>query len=313
MVSLTMRESVLVLFPFYFYLLWRQEDSLRIKFWYCIFPFVILFSVLMFSYFSFIITKTLFPTQVGTAYFHFSLKLMMRAGSVIWKTTPFLVLGFAALGIFAGLHVKKYVSQTRFFIVWMVYTFLVYANNSTFTPRYLDSTIAALCVLAGIGIEVVEQYKKHVGVVLAIILSVWSLSIIEPVLAYRHSYSGPMHLGLFIGNTTNPADIIIAQDDAAFISYYGHRTSVGIPTGDKNASENFIRELRERMSEGIAVYLTQTAFVYDPGEINQKLIPKTFQVEKRFVVETEANHLADVEFYKYKHVLSKLKLRNETK
>ncbi len=311
-VSLTMRESVLVLFPLYFYLLWRQETSLRVRFVYCVLPFLFFFSGLVLAYFSFIITKTLFPTQVGTAYFHFSFKLMKRAVLVVWKTMPVVTISMMMLGVFVGMQMKKYFEQTRFFMVWVIYTFLVYANNSTFTPRYLDSTVAAACVLAGIGIEVVGRYKKHVGIMLAIVLSVWALSIIHPVLAYRQHYNGPLHLGLFIGNLTSQGDIIIAQDDAAFIKYYGNRTSVGLPLGDKNASELLIAEIQKKMSEGISVYLTQTAFVYDPGEINQKLIPKMFQVEKRFVVETEANHFADVEFYKYKHVVSKLKLRNET-
>ena len=311
-ISLSIREAILALIPIYLIILWQQEKSFKTKFLYCFLPFCILFLIMTYSYFSFIITKTLFPTQVGTAYFHFSFKLIKKAFKAIWMTTPILTICAALLGILIGLNNSKIILKIKLFTFWLIYTFFVYSNNSTFTPRYLDTTISALCVFAGIGISTIHKKQKYLGVVLGIGLAVWGFLLIEPVLAYRHQYNGPMHFGKYIENITNNNDIIIAQDDSAFITYYGNRTSIGLPIGNINETKKFIAEIQEKIKNKTDVYLTQTAFVYDPGEINQKIIPQSFKVAKRFVVETEASHLADIEFYKYKHVISKLKLRNET-
>ena len=308
--SLTIREAILVLFPFYFLILWMQHENTKTKLIYCAAPMLVFFLLIYLAYFSLIIEKTLFPVQTGTAYFLMSAKLMTKALGAIWKTTPLPVLGFAILGIIIGLQTKF--RKITLFTIWLIVTFVIFSNNSTFVPRYLDATVAALCVLAGAGIAAIHKLK-YAGIALSVILAVWALAIIHPTLAYRHSYSGPMHLGKFIENLTTQEDIIIAQDDASFINYYGNRTAVGIPIGNKTAAEQFIAGIQEKMRNGTNVYLTQTAFIYDPGETNQKLVTSEFKVEKRFVVETEASHIADIELLKYKHVISKLKLKNETK
>ncbi len=305
--SLSIREAVLVLIPFFFYLLWLQKNSLRIKIKYCIIPAMVFFAIIYYAYFSFIVAKTVFPTQTGTAYFYFSTSLMAKAFSAIWKTTPVLTIIAALFGMFFGL--QKMFRKTLFFITLLFVTFFVFANNSTFVPRYLDVTVAAISVFAGIGIAFVHKLNRHTGIVLGVVLAVWSFALIEPVLAHRHDYSGPKHFGEFVGNLTAPEDIIIAQDDASFISYYGSRTSTGIPIGNRTATELFISEIQQKLANGTDVYLTQTAFIYDPGELNQKLITSSFKVEKRFVIETEASHIADIELKKYKHVVSKLKLK----
>ncbi|MBI4016575.1 MAG: glycosyltransferase family 39 protein [Candidatus Aenigmarchaeota archaeon] len=305
-ISHTVREATLYFLPFYFFLAFfiksKFKANTRLK--YLLFPYVAGFMLLYFAYFDFIIQKTFFPEQIGTAYFIPRIELRQLAYQAVWQTNPVVLLFFAVAGIVIGIMQNQLPSL--FMLVLLLGSFLFFANISTFAARYLDVFIFGLCTFSAVAISKIRW--KIVGSLLCGYLIISSLLLIVPILSARHEYNGQKKVGLWIANNTPGDSIIITQDDAPFVTYYGKRTVVGPPIGSLAGSIGFAERMKEKIQNNTSVYLTISGLFEDPDDINKNLLPRYLGFESNYTLLSEDFHNAEIKMQRYYQIIWKLGL-----
>jgi len=312
-VAHTVREATLFFLPFYFFLVFvvKSKFCFGEKVKYVLVSYFVGICLLYFTYFDFIIQKTLFPEQVGTAYLIPRPELRRLAYSAIWQTTPILLLVSASIGILLGLQHKRTRMPAFFMFAWLGSSFLFFANISTFAARYLDVFIFGMCAFSAVALTRIKW--KIASHLFCGYLVLSSLLLITPILSSRHEYNGQKNVGLWIENNTPVDSIIISQDDAPFISYYGKRTVFGPPVGNLTASIEFALSIREKVQNGTPVYLTISALFEDPDDINKNVLPRYLGFETNHTILSEDFHNAEVRLQRYYQIVWKLGLNSSRK
>ncbi len=304
----TVREATLFFVLYYFFLVFFTKSALTTKqrMIYTVLPYILFLFVLNVLYFDFILAKTLFPKQVGTAYFYPSEELRVQAVSAIQKTTPVLFLILAGMGAIGGVYVKQTRFATLFILALLFGSFVLFANISTFAPRYLDVTVFCIATLAATALSFFHKKSKVFAYSFFIVVCVSSLIIITPLLWARQGSNGQVAVGYWIQKNTSDAALIITQDDAPFISYYGKRQIVGPPIKNLTASVLFMQELERKINEGVPVYLTVSGLFDDPEEINKNLFHKYFVLNMTARILSEDFHNAEIERQRYYQIIWQL-------
>ncbi len=311
-ISHTVREATLFFLPFYLFLAFFTKAGVdarqRAK---CVLaPYAICFLILYLTYFGFVIQKTFFPSQAGTAYLFPRPELRKLAFDAIWQTTPITMLTFAAAGIFFGMKKKL---QTTFVLAMLLTSFVFFANISTFAARYLDVFMFALAVLAAVGLAFVAQKSRIAAHAITGYLCISSLLIITPILSVRSNYNGQMHVGQWIAQNTTQDAVIITQDDAPFITYYGRRQTIGPPTGNLSATIEFVEKVSEILAKNTSVYLTISGLFDDPEDINKNALPRYFEFANNHSILSEDFHNAEIRMQRYYQIIWELKAKNNTR
>ena len=310
-ISHTVREATLFFVPFSLCITFFTKTGLtkRQRIFASVIPYVLMFFILNVLYFDFIVTKTLFPEQAGTAYFYPRQELRTQAINAIQKTTSFLFPLLAGVGVLAGLFVKKTRFPTFFMTCMLVGSFFLFAHISTFAPRYLDVTLFSISALAATALFFLHERSKMAAWIIVVVICLSSLLFITPLLWARHTMNGQVAVGNWIQENTSSNALIITQDDAPFISYYGKRRMRGPPIKNLTASVLFMQDLENEIKAGIPVYLTVSGLFDDPEEINKNLFHKYFILNMTAKILSEDFHNAEIERQRYYQIIWQLTSR----
>ncbi|MBI4147707.1 glycosyltransferase family 39 protein [Candidatus Woesearchaeota archaeon] len=308
--SHAVREATLYFLPLYGFLAvcLRSRLSVRDRVLAVVIPYVAGFMVLYFAYFDAVIAKTLFPAQAGTAYLLPRQELRALALLSLRQSTPVLLALAGGFGVVVGVWKKSL--PTMFMAAWLLSSFAFFANISTFAARYLDVFVFALCVLAAVALAGIPSKYAWAGHMVVAYLCVSSLWMIVPVLSARSDYNGQVRVGEWIAAHTPDNAVIITQDDAPFVSYYGKRKVLGPPRGELSKSVEFVRLVSALIVNKTPVFLTVSGLFDDPDDINKNLFPRYFDFVSNKTILSEDFHNAEIRQQRYYQIIWKLGVRS---
>ncbi len=288
MVALSVRESVLFMIPFYFWLYFRpaiafkpfriniQKERLngRLLFSFLL-PAVILFSFMMTVYLGPLIQKSINGDDFSVPHFcgFFSTKLP-HAFMDIRYSFPDCFLFFGTLGAVILWKDRRYF-LLFFSMLWACLIFL-YGNFDGYAARYLDMVIlAAHAVVSYFLAWLYRQFRALTIIIFASFLTIQFIHI-YPLLEFRHHYDGTLRLASFIRTITPGNAVILTVDEGPFIEYYAKRATICYPIGHWEKLDSFIHEIERLMDRQIPVYVIPTSPHYLSGGIVTK--SKFFEV-----------------------------------
>lgn len=306
-ISHTIREATLFFIPFYLLLLFVQQSKLSRtqRVLSTLIPYALCFALFTALYLAPILYKTIFPTQEGTAYTLLKWQLFINTVKVFLKTTPTFTL---LLAISTLLLFNRW--PTLFITLLGITSFIYFGTISTFAPRYLDITAFATSTLAAITLAKIPL--RLIAHLFFIIIILSSAANIFPLLAQRHNYNGHIQAGKWLQENTPTNAVIITQDDAPFISYYGKRKTLGPPRSNHLATKKFAEDLTALISNGTPIYMTSTAFGEDPGDVNKNILPTYFDFKNNQSFLVEDFHNGEVKRQRYHQIIWELNIKNTT-
>lgn len=144
---------------------------------------------------------------------------------------------------------------------------------------------------------------------------------IYPLLEYRKDYNGLKELGLFLKEHTEEDAIIITNEDARFIEYYGHRKTISPPISDKtDVHLNWLRDVVKNTKDNPYYFFEVRMFGisalpgYDIeryGGAIQKMIRKVANVQEIGSIELELFQDPVLRFQKVTYHIMKMEPKPE--
>jgi 4-amino-4-deoxy-L-arabinose transferase-like glycosyltransferase len=314
--SMSVRESMIIFTPFYFLLYLKPKLSSRhfsfnVMNWiYVMAPFTLLFILLlMFGGLYEVVFQSFFVKSTATVSFLglFSPVLALAFNDLV-SVVPVILLLFSLAGVVFSC-IDSYKHKNYFVLVFMVLWFLLifyFGNTSGYKPRYIDSIFVPVFFFTAVCL--LKLYAKNklaaVGVLLYFIISMFFF--MYPFLNFRHSYNGEKEFALFVKNITEKDALIITMDDAPFIQYYGNRTTLVYAVGRADLVDEWILNIRAKMSEGRPVYVMESAFSYDGNGMIANALQDNFNITLAGQKLSEDYHNADIKLATYEQRLFKL-------
>ncbi len=306
-ISLASRESVLFFVPFIsilvIYAIMKHKQKYTVAVYFFL-PLFFLFFLLYLAYFSSIIEKTINATSAETAFFTYRPWNMERALKDLLLTNGWIVLISAGIGIFAGALTFRF--PAIFLLVWLGSAFVYFSNFTTYEARYLDVVLIPLYSFCGLLVsEVLKRNKIAAYVLIGILVfapAAYSVHLMYP----RTTYNGIESFGRLVEEKTEKDALIIVQNEAPVVGYYGKRQTAGPPTGNETQSIRFWEEIHRNTSRGQPVYLAFSALFYDPGAVNTQIVSQAFDFSKQYSTIDEDYHHSDIRQYQYITYLWKL-------
>lgn len=299
--SHTIREATIFFIPFYIILLLFQPTKTprAQRTLITLIPYLTLTAVFTILYLAPIFYKTISPTQAGTAYTLLRWDLFINTIKTLIQATPKLSLVFATIALF------RFASWPTSFISLLSITSLIFFGTiSTFAPRYLDITAFAISTLTGAGLAKIQfRTIAHLFFLLTVASS---MVFITPLLLERHQNNGHVQVGKWLQENTPQNAVVITQDDAPFISYYGKRKTLGPPQNNHIATKKFAEEIKNLISNNTQVYMTSSAFAEDPGNVNKNLLPEYLNFTETANIIVEDFHQGEIERQRYHQIIWKL-------
>jgi len=202
---------------------------------------------------------------------------------------------------------KKQGKLLLFLMIWIVPSLLYFGNIPMPQARFFIIILPAISILISIGINYLYKKNNLVGIIALVILVIVMFSTAYPIISYRHSYSGPKELSLWIKNNTEENSIIISNDIGWFIEYYGDRKIITPPRyGDDKEINDFIEKLKNYSKNGTTIYITREGLAIDPGQKVAKALDTNFDPVLIGEKESEIYQYSELELRKYKEQLFKL-------
>jgi hypothetical protein len=218
------------------------------------------------------------------------------------------VLAVAASYLYVILRRMKWTAL--FAIVWFLAIFLPMGLSRVASPRLFVGALAPLFLVLGIGLNEVYRRERLVSVTILIILCFSMLFAAYPVVAFRHANCGPKQFGLMVKNTTEQNAVVIANDMAAFVNYYGNRSTISYPVygnaEEVRATVGFIHSL---IDKGVPVYVPSHIFYMTPDKSPERTLKGNFKLSKVGEVVAEDYHHAELELRPLLVVLHRLETK----
>jgi hypothetical protein len=267
MAALSVRESMLFMLPFYFWLYFKPAVAFRPLRVYAqkerlnagllaflVLPLVIIFSLMMTAYLGAIMQRSLTGDELSVPHFFgiFS-KILWSALMDLKASFP---LGFFCLGTMGilVLGVERRYFLLLFFLAWAC-VILVYGNFDGYVPRHLDMVIIGVHAFVSYFLAwLYRRFRVPATGIFALLITM-QLIYVYPMLEFRRHYDGPLRLAAFVKTITPSNAVIITVDEAPFIQYYGHRKTIGYPIGHWERLESVFDEITDLMSRNVPVYL----------------------------------------------------------
>jgi hypothetical protein len=99
-----------------------------------------------------------------------------------------------------------------------------------------------------------------------------------PMLILRHQYNGEKRFALYVKEKTEDNAVVIALDEAPFINYYAKRKTLSYDFSDPINIDEVMKEVKGDLSEGIPVYLLESALSTYPSEYFSNALVKNFGI-----------------------------------
>jgi len=279
MIALSVRESMLFMLPFYFWLYFRpaigfgplrfdvpQERLNGRCLSFLILPIVILFGFLMFFYLGMVIQNSLSTDESFVPHFcGFFSKNLIRAVMDAGNSFPGYFLFFAILGAGIIWQERRYFLLV-FFLIWSC-LILVYGNFDGYVPRHLDAVVLAEHAFVSYFLAWVYRRFRFWAILVFIFLITSQLINLYPMLEFRRHYDGTLRLASFARINTPENAVFLTEDEAPFIEYYGKRKTISFPVGHWEDSERVFKEIGNLIDRQIPVYVIPSSYVLYGGTI----------------------------------------------
>jgi hypothetical protein len=192
-----------------------------------------------------------------------------------------------------------------FFLFWSG-TFFYFGNTSTYSPYYL--AIVSIPFYIFISIFLNSLYKKNrlFGIICLLLLISILFSQIQPILDYRHKFSGEKEYALWVKEEIPPNSQVIVMNDAGFFNYYANLKTLSHPIGDPERTKTWINEINLLLKNSTNIYIVTSGFTYDPGNISLNALFQNFDIEHVGSHICEDYHKATIKDYRYTSYLLKV-------
>ncbi|MBI4016693.1 MAG: hypothetical protein HY363_03290 [Candidatus Aenigmarchaeota archaeon] len=305
--SIGSRESTLFFAPFALslcaYSVWKSRQNIW-QFLYFFIPLLSFFFLLSAWYFYPIISKTLNGTSVETAFFTYSSANMARALNDLTRTSGTLISLAALVGMISGVVTLRF--PAMFLTAWLLSAFFYFSNYTTYEARYLDVVLIPFFAFSGLTVSYLTNKNRIVGYALFGLLLFAPVSYSTQLLLPRTAYNGIYEFGKLISEKTEPDAVIIVQNEAPVVGYYGKRKTLGPPTGNEAESIRFWEDVNKNVTKGENIWLAFSAFFDDPGDINKQIVSQIFDFSKTYSTINEDYHHSDIRQLLYITYLWKL-------
>lgn len=194
------------------------------------------------------------------------------------------------LGIFQLLKADR--RKSIFLLLWVFIPFLVLGNHFFTTPRWHMPITVPLTIFQGYFLAKLISGKKTrfqlVGILLVLVLLIRSLTLMLPILLFRHEQALTPDFGRWVAAHTEPHALIIVGDDGSFISYFGQRKlyhQINTDTDVFRADKPLEKELREYkntldqfLAAGTPLYITEIGLFSNNTGLFFAFMTKYFQL-----------------------------------
>ena len=307
------RESILFFLPFALVLvifsLWKNKIAYR-EFLIFGLLFAALFGMMTATYFYPILEQTFAEKSAETAFFTYRPANMQRALQDLLSTSGKLLSVISLIGMIGGAVTLRF--PALFLAFWLLSSFFYFSNFTTYEARYLDVVVAPLFAFAGLTVSYVMSKKKIAGYILFAALFVAPVLYTTQLMIPRTTYNGIYEFGKLINEKTEPDAIIIVQNEAPVVGYYGKRQTLGPPTGEETESMKFWKNVHANITKGQNIWLAFSAFFHDPGDINKQIVSQAFDFSKTYSTINEDYHHSDIRQLRYITYLWKLSPKNSS-
>ena len=173
---------------------------------------------------------------------------------LVISLTP-IILIFTLISI-AYLIYKKNHGMVLFSLIWFLSIFLPLGMLKVATPRFYAASFIPIIILICLFLHRIYQTRKFVAILIIVILAVQSFIIAYPIISFRHDYSGPKQMSLFIEEKTPESSVIVSDDYSVFLDYYAKRKTINYPLShDKGEMLRFYETVYDLVSNGTHVYM----------------------------------------------------------
>lgn len=278
--SIIVRESAIIFVPLYFLFYLNpeiRENFISIKdevikfrtICTVIFPFLIVFGIGLYLYIYEIIYRNIFMTdRLAVSFMGFySESLPIAFEDLFFNLTiigVLLVIGGSLILIISYENKFHFI----FLFLWAL-TFYYFGNLNAYWSRFLAIVSVPFFIFMSIGLDWLYKKNKVFSMVIFLILIVSLFQQIQPIIDYRHKFSGQKEYSLWVKEQVPPNSIIIASDDSGFISYYADLETRSPPEDleDNKKLEIWVEQLNMTLKNNIPIYLIGSAFAYDDKAI----------------------------------------------
>jgi len=308
-VSITVREAMLFMVPFFLILFLRPQVLIRpfsvnipkekfeLRFLVAlVLPLLFILGVLFSTYFGTVLYRTLFLQNMGTASFKGLLTFSLyKAFNDVLKMTSVLGVFCFIAGIIKMLR-KESIFVVVFILLWFM-TIFFYGNSSSYSPRYLDLVMIPVWIGVAYGIVSVCCFSKIIPVFVLGVLILGMVMPMYPMLDFRHNYNGEKQFAVYVQGVTEHNAVILGVDDTPFIEYYGKRKTLTIPVEPVANMDVFLKDVELRLNSGVPVYLMGSFASYDRAGVLSGKINNRFQLLKVGQFLSEDFHRPEFNFY----------------
>lgn len=293
--SVMVRESALLFIPLYFLLyinpvirnnsnfISLDQKVLKIGNLISIFiPFLMVFGVYTYYFFHNVLYKTLFIPDDGSGSI---VSFMGIFSPILHYSINDLYFNLSILGVFFAIggiiiFIKLFENKFYFifFLLWSA-MFFYFGNTSTYNSYYLATVSIPFYLFISINLNSLYKANRFHGIICSLLLIFILFSQIQPILDYRHKFSGEKEYALWIKNEIPPNSQVIVMNDAPFLHYYANLSTLYHPIGDPERTKKWVEEINSLLKNDTNIYIVDSGFSYDPGLIFWNALIQNFDIE----------------------------------
>lgn len=293
--AIMVRESALVFVPLYFLFyinpiikndinfISLNKEVLKIRNLISVFlPFLLLFGIYTYYVFYNVLYKTLFVQDDGSG----AIAVFMGIFSpYLYKPIGDLYFDLSIIGIvfvIGGLIVSISSIENKFYFIFLLLwsgVFFYFGNISTYSPYYLAIVSVPFYIFIAIFLNSLYRTNRYLGIICSSLLILVLFIQIQPILDYRHSFSGEKEYALWVKEQIPPNSRVIVMNDAGFFTYYAKLKTISHPIGDQEQTEVWVKEVDSLLKNGTNIYIVSSGFSYDPDKIFVNALYQNFDLE----------------------------------
>lgn len=320
--SVMVRESALIFVPFYFLLyvnpiikinrdfISLDREVLKIKNLISVFfPFLLTFGIYTYYVFYQILYKTLFVPDDGSGSIVSFMGIFSPILHISIKDLSFNLTIIGAVFVIGGIIIFIDSFENKFYFIFFLLwagLFFYFGNTNTYSPYYLAIVSIPFYLFISIYLNALYNINRPIGIICLLFLIFILFSQIQPILDYRHKFSGEKEFALWVKSEIPPNSAVIVMNDAAFFGYYANLKTLSHPIGDPERTKTWVKEINLLLKNDTNIYIVDSAFSYDPGLIFMNALYQNFDIESVGSHIIEDYHKATIMDNRYTSFLMKV-------
>lgn len=320
--SIMVRESALLFVPFYvlFYInpiikkdrnfIYLNQEVLKIRNLIAIFiPFLLIFGIYTYYVFHQILYNTLFATDNGSgsivSFMGFFSYMQHNATDDLYFDLSIIGVIFVIGGLIIFIKLFENKFYFIFFLLWSG-MFFYFGNTSTYSPYYLSIVSIPFYLLVSIFLNYLYKKNRFLGIICLFILIFVLFSQIQPILDYRHKFSGEKDYALWVKDEIPHNSKVIVMNDAPFFNYYANLETISHPIGDIEGTKKWVKDINLLLKNNTNIYIVDSGFSYDDELIFMNALYQNFDIEDVGSHIIEDYHKATIMDNRYNSFLMKV-------